>query len=80
MGTPDNLHPPGEQLELFPGYPEVVETTVHRCSVFAHGYLFYWYCACGSEGDPTTEGRAQAGRKRHLKAARVRAQRTTDRP
>jgi len=73
--APDGLDPPGEQLELpWDGDPpgQVVETVVHRISVHGYGSAFYWYCACGREGPPTTEGRANGGGRVHMRGVRRR--------
>jgi len=77
--TEDGLTPPGEQLELFPD-PGVTETVVHRAGVFGNGVTWWWSCACGRAGPPTTEGRAHGGRRVHMRAARKRAARSPDRP
>jgi len=42
----------------------------HRAEVFGYGFMFYWACSCGRSGQPTTNGRATAGRDRHLKAVK----------
>jgi hypothetical protein len=68
----DGLEPAGEQLELFedPGFSE---TIVHKAGVFSSGLGWWWSCTCGQTGQPTTEGRAYGGRRRHMTAARRRA-------
>jgi hypothetical protein len=75
--TGDGLDPPGEQLELFP-MPDVIERIVHRAEVHRNGVLYRWSCACGATGIWTTyTGRANAGRRAHLRAA---YRRIDDRP
>lgn len=77
----DNLEPAGEQLELpweGPGpVAEVVETIVHRAQILAHGFTFYWWCACGRQGQPTTEGRAHGGALAHMRAVKKRVRHAT---
>jgi hypothetical protein len=47
-----------------------VVTVDHQADVHGYGFLFYWACSCGKSGKPTTNGRASAGRDRHLRAVR----------
>lgn len=77
--TNDGLDPPGEQLELFP-VPGLRETVVHRAEIHGYGFMFYWSCACGASGQPTTNGRAVGGRARHFAAVRRRMAARPDRP